>query len=75
MATAFTFSDFAAGAAANVPADFQIEQAASHLRTALAIVDHLSSEANAGSFVAGSYQLGEVSRAIHQALLALAECG
>ena len=59
MATGFTFSDFAEGASANV-ADSQIELAASHLRTTLAIVDHLLADANAGSFVAGSYQLGEV---------------
>ena len=56
MATGFTFG-LRRRASANV-ADSQIELPASHLRTALAIVDHLLADPDAGSFVAGSYQLG-----------------
>lgn len=50
------------------------QQAAIHLRSALAIVESLLTESPTGPAESAGYPLEVASRGIHHALLALAEC-
>jgi hypothetical protein len=65
-------SDSGSEIPANDSVAIQIAQAATHLKGAMAIVDRLLTETRAGS--SEPYPLGEASRSMHHALLALTEC-
>jgi len=62
-------------ASADASAASEIAEAGTHLMSALVVVDRLLADARTGSSERSLYHhLGEASRAIHHALLALSEC-
>lgn len=58
----------------NISVAYRIAQAATHLRSALAVVDCLLADAGTRPPEQAVYHLGEANRSIHHALLALTEC-
>jgi len=71
MTTAVPPSGLGTGTPGN---DSGIAQATAHLWNALAIVDRLLTDSGSGPLAGTTYHLGEASRSIHHALLALTEC-